>query len=197
MTDTIIDLMRHGEPEGGRAYRGHNIDDSLSEKGWQQMWHAVGDSCPWHHIITSPLSRCHAFARALAEDNNLSLEVEDDFKEVGFGSWEGKTPDQIRNDNLKEYEDFYQDPVYCRPPGAEHLDDFIRRTTDTYQKIINEHQGEHVLVVCHAGVIRSIIAHTLHAEPAGMYRIKVTNGGITRIRVNQQGGTLELLNQSL
>ena len=27
MTDTIIDLIRHGEPEGGRAYRGNNIDD--------------------------------------------------------------------------------------------------------------------------------------------------------------------------
>jgi len=35
--------MRHGEPVGGRAYRGHSIDDPLSEKGWQQMWDAVGD----------------------------------------------------------------------------------------------------------------------------------------------------------
>ena len=33
---TRIDLIRHGEPVGGRRYRGQ-IDDPLSEKGWKQM----------------------------------------------------------------------------------------------------------------------------------------------------------------
>ena len=37
MKETTIDLIRHGEPVGGRAYRGHNIDDPLSDKGWQQI----------------------------------------------------------------------------------------------------------------------------------------------------------------
>lgn len=192
MNETIIDLMRHGEPVGGRAYRGHNIDDPLSEEGWQQMWDAIGDQCPWDHIVTSPLSRCHSFARALAEDNGLELTIEDNFKEVGFGSWEGQTPDHIKANNLKEYEDFYKDPVNNRPPGAEPLDEFIKRTTDTYQNIINTHVGRHVLVISHAGVIRSIIAHTLQAKPIGMYRIKVANAGISRITVNQNTGSLQL-----
>ena len=39
---TTIDLIRHGEPVGGRKYRGQT-DDPLSEKGWAQMWAAVGD----------------------------------------------------------------------------------------------------------------------------------------------------------
>ena len=43
-TETIIDLIRHGEPEGGRAFRGHSIDDPLSEKGWQQMWDVLAKS---------------------------------------------------------------------------------------------------------------------------------------------------------
>ena len=37
---TLIDMIRHGEPVGGRRYRGQ-IDDPLSEKGWRQMWAAV------------------------------------------------------------------------------------------------------------------------------------------------------------
>jgi len=32
-TTTTIDLLRHGEPVGGKRYRGQ-IDDPLSEKGW-------------------------------------------------------------------------------------------------------------------------------------------------------------------
>jgi broad specificity phosphatase PhoE len=36
-----LDLLRHGEPEGGRLYRGNLLDNPLSEKGWQQMQASV------------------------------------------------------------------------------------------------------------------------------------------------------------
>lgn len=190
MTTTIIDLIRHGEPVGGRAYRGHNIDDPLSEKGWQQMWDAVGDESPWDHIITSPLERCNAFAEALMDTYQIPCSIENNFKEIGFGSWEGRTPDEIKADNIKEYEDFYRDPVKKRPKGAEPLDKFIKRVVDAYSKVINEHQGEHLLIVAHAGVNRAIIANALQAAPAGLYRINVKNAGISRIKHNELGDTL-------
>ena len=37
---TTIDLLRHGEPVGGRMLRGAT-DHPLSETGWQQMTDAV------------------------------------------------------------------------------------------------------------------------------------------------------------
>jgi len=197
MSETIIDLIRHGEPVGGRAYRGHNIDDALSEKGWQQMWRAIGKQCPWNKIISSPLTRCAAFARALAEENNLNVSIEDNLKEVGFGCWEGLTPDQVKSNNLKEYEDFYKDPVNLRPPGAEPLNEFTARVINSYEKCVSEHTGNHILIVAHAGVIRAIIAHTLLAPAAAMYKIKVSNAGITRIRFDKNTGTLEFINGSL
>ena len=63
--ETLIDLLRHGEPEGGRAYRGHSIDDPLSETGWQQMWAAVGYHKPWEQIVSSPLQRCQLNLHAM------------------------------------------------------------------------------------------------------------------------------------
>ncbi|MGD8743169.1 MAG: histidine phosphatase family protein, partial [Granulosicoccaceae bacterium] len=156
MTDTIIDFIRHGEPIGGRAYRGHNIDDPLSEKGWQQMWDAVGEHCPWSHIVSSPLLRCLDFARALADKHDLSISIDERLKEVGFGEWEGKTPDQIKQQRLTEYSAFYADPVNKRPPGAEDLDSFIQRVTRAYQDIADYYTGKQVLVVAHAGVMRAI-----------------------------------------
>ena len=68
---TVIDFIRHGTPEGGRLYRGSTIDDPLGEKGWQQMWRAVGDLCHWDAIVSSPLRRCLAFAEALGERHGL------------------------------------------------------------------------------------------------------------------------------
>jgi probable phosphoglycerate mutase len=194
--ETIIDLIRHGEPVGGRAYRGHNIDDPLSDKGWQQMRDAVGDHCPWSLVITSPLLRCKAFADELAEKHGLSVSIDERLKEVGFGEWEGKTPDELKQTRLEEYTAFYADPVNKRPPGAEDLGEFIGRVVDAYNDITAQHTGKHVLVVAHAGVMRAVIANVLYAEPLGLYRIKVNNAGITRIRIMERGHMFELHNAS-
>lgn len=197
MTDTTIDLIRHGEPVGGRAYRGHNIDDPLSETGWQQMWAAVGDVHPWTHIISSPLMRCRAFADALAEKYRVPVTIDERLKEVGFGSWEGCTPEQLKTEKLAEYTAFYNDPVNARPPGAEPLDAFIQRVSQAFEDIVTRYSGQHILIVTHAGVMRAVITYVLRTEPAAMYRIKVNNAGVTRIRQHDQRGVLEFLNGTL
>ena len=197
MTETVIDLIRHGQPAGGRRYRGHGVDDPLSEKGWSQMWHAVGNYNDWRHIITSPLQRCQAFAFALGERHGIDVTVESRFKEVGFGEWEGLSHDEIKIGRVTDYQAFLRDPVNRRPNGAEPLDDFIQRVSSAYEEAIERFQSSHFLIVAHAGVMRAIIAKTVHASPAGLYRIKISNGGITRIRETAEGGVLELLNGKL
>ena len=71
-TETVIDLLRHGESIGGRRYRGQQ-DDALSELGWEQMWQSVGGHDAWQQIVTSPLQRCHTFATALGGPNWTSM----------------------------------------------------------------------------------------------------------------------------
>ena len=190
MPKTIIDLIRHGEPEGGRRYRGYNVDDPLTEKGWSQMWNAVGNYDQWDVVVSSPLQRCRAFAEALAEKQNIPMVVEENLKEVGFGSWEGKTPDELKETSLAEFEAFYADPVNNRPQGAEVLEEFIRRVVGVYDKIVEQYSGKQVLIVAHAGVIRALIAHAIDASPAGMYRIEIGNAGLSRIENRGKGDKL-------
>lgn len=197
MTETVIDLIRHGEPEGGRRYRGHGVDDPLSEKGWQQMWNAVGEYRAWTHIMTSPLQRCQQFAHALGERHAIPVTIEQRFREVGFGEWEGLSHDEIKIGRAPEYQAFLQDPVNCRPQDAEPLEDFIQRVNSAYEEMIQGHSGGHVLIVAHAGVIRALIAKTIQAPSAGLYRIKISNGGVTRISQTEKGGVLEMLNGRL
>lgn len=197
MTETVIDLIRHGEPVGGQRYRGHNIDDPLSEKGWSQMWNAVGEYNAWEQIITSPLQRCQAFARALGERHGIEVTVEHRFKEVGLGAWEGLSHHEIKTSKSDEFQSFLRNPVTHRPQGAEVLDDFINRVSSAYDEIVEHSQSKHYLIVAHAGVIRAIIARTIHAPPASFYRIKVSYGGITRIRRTETGEMLEFLNGAL
>ena len=183
--ETEIELLRHGEPVGGRRYRGQ-LDDVLSEKGWLQMWNAVGDRADWQQIVSSPLQRCCAFAMALGERHGLPVKVDARFAEVGFGSWEGRTRQELEADDPGQVARFLRDPVGNRPPGAELLDDFTARVQAGLDDVVQAYAGQRVLLVAHAGVIRSVMAHVLGMPPAVMYRIHVANAGLTRIRTDRE-----------
>ncbi|MGO2393025.1 MAG: histidine phosphatase family protein, partial [Halomonas sp.] len=76
-TATTIDLLRHGEPVGGRMLRG-STDHPLSDAGWQQvkdavMRHTVEGHLPYDAIVTSPLMRCREFALWLGEEFDLPV----------------------------------------------------------------------------------------------------------------------------
>mgnify|MGYP000582633535 FL=1 len=195
MKETLVDFLRHGEPVGGRRYRGDGVDDPLSEQGWQQMWAAVGDPVPWQRVVSSPLQRCHAFALALAERHRLPLRVEQRFREVGQGAWEGLSPDQILQRDPDAYADFHHDPCRNRPPGAEPLDAFGQRVAGALEELFSACPGEHVLVVAHAGVIRAALGYVLQSDPVAWYRTRIDNAALTRFRRGPYGNKLEFHNR--
>ncbi|MBL4712764.1 MAG: histidine phosphatase family protein [Gammaproteobacteria bacterium] len=181
---TYIDVIRHGEPVGGRRYRGNNIDDPLTEKGWRQMRSAMPASPPWQHIVSSPLTRCLDFSKELANSLSIPITVEDNVKEIGFGEWEGKTPDDILAEDSEALNKFLLDPVNNRPSGAEQLDVFSDRVWQAYLNIANQHQDKHVLIVAHAGVARAITANVLKMSLDNVYsRLKIEYGAIIRTAI--------------
>ena len=182
---TYIDIIRHGEPVGGRRYRGYSVDDPLTEKGWTQMRAAVPQSPQWQHIVSSPLKRCLEFSQELANDLQISFCIDDNMKEIGFGDWEGKTPEDILAEDSEALNHFYKDPVNHRPKGAEPLNSFSQRVWGAYQSILEQHQGKHVLVVAHAGVGRAITANILKMSLDDVYsRLKIEYGAIIHSAVD-------------
>lgn len=180
----VIDLIRHGEPVGGRRYRGQ-IDDPLSEKGWTQMRAAVGDHAPWQHIITSPLLRCREFALELAKRHQIRVHEEPRFKEIGFGAWEGKTADELRAADPDIIQRFIRDPQRHRPAGAESLEAFRERVVAAWTDVVQRTEFQQVLIVAHAGVIRMVLRHILDMPLDKLFRIQVGNAAITRIKVDK------------
>ena len=164
------------------------VDDPLSEKGWQQMWDAVGDYRGWQHIVTSPLSRCSAFAEALAARLGVDLTLDARLMEGSLGEWEGRLPDEICTDDPERLFRYKCDPLNNAPQGAEPLAAFYARMGQAWQEILARSPGRHVLVVGHAGTVRMILAHMLGLPYENVYRINVGNAGLTRIRVEWNNG---------
>ena len=192
----LIDLLRHGEPEGGRRYRGCGVDDPLTDRGWAQM-RAVfnGTKPPWTQIVTSPMRRCRDFAEAFAKEHELPFTVQESLREVGFGAWEGRSPDELKSESLEDYLAFYRDPARARPDGAEPLETFVGRVADALESIRQRHEGQHVLVVAHSGVIRAAVIHAMQVPAVALYRLRMPYAALTRLRVDERGLSVEFLNR--
>ncbi|WP_372964843.1 histidine phosphatase family protein [Marinobacter sp.] len=157
---TVIDLIRHGEPEGGPMFRGSK-DDPLSHKGWQQMASAISNSDHWDVIISSPMARCQQFAEQLSGQRQIPLHIDNGLREIGFGEWEGMTAEQVGERYGDHLNRFWQDSINFIPPGGEPVNGFYDRVTRSFNDWQQKLAGQSVLVVCHGGVIRMILADVL------------------------------------
>jgi len=184
---TQLDLLRHGEPVGGSRYRGNGIDDPLSEEGWQQMRETTSAIQGWQAIVSSPMRRCAEFAQWLAEQRGLPMEIHDDLREIGFGTWEGFTRSELRRDRAADYHAFYQDPLNNRPAGAEPLDEFSDRIGAVFDRLLESYRGQHLLIVAHAGVIRASLRHVARVPAIDWYRTAVDYAGLTRFSNDKHG----------
>jgi alpha-ribazole phosphatase/probable phosphoglycerate mutase len=189
---TLVDLLRHGEPEGGNRYRG-SLDDPLSQQGWAQLRAAVAQQRPWDVIVSSPLRRCADFARELADKLDLALEIESDLREITFGEWEGRTLTEIMLSNPQALKRFWRDPVNNPPPGGEPLADCAARVTAAWRAVLQRHAGRHVLIVGHGGMIRLVLQHILEMPLGHIWRLEVPYASFSRVRIYGQGEEASLV----
>lgn len=179
---STIDLLRHGDVEGGRKYRGQ-LDDPLSELGWKQLRATTRKKQNWQHIITSPLKRCAEFAEELAQFHDLPLQIESEFKEVSFGLWEGKTADDLLKTEPGKIKNYWNDPINTTPPQGENLLAFEQRVINGWENILTEFQGKHILIISHAGVMRMILCHILGMPLTELFKLDVGLAKASRIQV--------------
>lgn len=178
---TTVDLLRHGEPEGGQKFRGA-VDDALSLHGWEQMRATVGDYRDWQVIVSSPLIRCAAFARELAERLDRPLEIVPEFVELSFGVWEGRSVADVNATDPLTLARFWRDPVAHPIPGGEPVADFDRRVGRAWNALLERHRGRHLLLVAHGGIIRMVLRQLLEIPVRRIWRIEVPFAAISRIR---------------
>lgn len=181
---TTIDLIRHGEPLGGNRFRG-NIDDPLSELGKKQMDAALGGECHWDLVVTSPMKRCCEYARNLAEKYGVELQVFNEFSEISFGEWEGKTENEIESADSGSVKSFKQDPVNNMPPGAENFIEYQQKVIPAWNRLVAENCGKRILLVGHGGFIRVVISNVLDIPLTNIFRIEMPLASLSRVMIEQ------------
>ncbi len=188
MTDRFLDLLRHGEVQGGACFRGGS-DDPLTGLGWEQMRRATAEAPAWTRIHSSPARRCADFARHLAETCGAPLTLVDAFGERQFGAWEGRAAHQIP---AAELAGFWNDPAVFTPPGGEPFADFRARVLRAWSELETTSEA-HSLLVTHGGVIRVLIAAVLRMPDEAALLLEVPHACLTRIRLPAAPGRPSLM----
>ncbi len=155
-------------------------------------------------IYTSPLKRCQVLANDLKNDlniknqNNFVFKVKKNrkLKEMNFGKWELKKWNQINETQLRKWTDNFV--TECVPDG-ESFEVLNKRVIDFWQNKIESktkiaEPNTIIFVVCHAGVIRSILCHVLQIPLRNAFSISINYGSITKLKTFKTHTQIESVN---
>jgi alpha-ribazole phosphatase len=187
---SFIGLLRHGETEGGRVYRGWT-DAPLTALGWQQMRNSTARLTQWDQIITSPLQRCSSFAKEFAEAHAIPCFEEARLRELHFGQWEGRSAKQILSTAPEALQNFWRDPLAHPPPGGESLEYFQSRVVKAWERLLADHPQQKILLITHGGVIRVLLRYLQQTDLNQLFDIEVKHAAMFGLQM--RGGDLDRL----
>jgi broad specificity phosphatase PhoE len=196
---TRLWFCRHGEVE--EPWVGTFIgttDVGLSPLGRHQAEAIAAylQPAPLDAVVCSPRKRSLDTIAPLARGKGHKLDVRKDLAEMHFGSWEGKTWEQILEldaDHAKQWE---HDPTNTAPPGGESANQFADRVRRGLEEVVTEYKGRSVVIGAHAGTNRGIMAAILGRPYMEMFSFAQDYGCVNAVGWMADGGfgQLALLN---
>ena len=185
-----IYLIRHGETTNASevCFNGH-FDVNLSNQGIKQSQRIAEalKNLPIRAVYSSDLKRTQIGAKYVADEHNLKHIPCKEFRELAFGDWEGLSvaevnrnyPDKLK-ERLKNIEQF-------RVEGGESFFQLRDRVIPKFKEIISNHTCDYIVILCHGGVIRTILAHMLEMSVKNLFRIHQPYSSVNIIQYYKEG----------
>ncbi len=176
--DTVyITLIRHGSTAGNlqRRYIG-TTDEALSPAGREFLENrkSAGNYPKAARVITSPMQRCLETAEILYPD--VIPEVYPEFRETDFGAFEGKTYEELMEDNSLQslYQKWLDSGGTMAFPEGESMEQMKQRCVAGFERLLATLQSDAV-IIAHGGTIMSLLQ--MYATPwRDYYDYQCANG---------------------
>tara|TARA_B100000519_G_scaffold52969_1_gene43646 strand:+ start:1232 stop:1831 length:600 start_codon:yes stop_codon:yes gene_type:complete len=170
-------VIRHTEVQNPNNLCYGNYDISL-KPNYEHKSKIFFENLPndLDQIYSSPSKRC----TDLLDLHNLNFNIHNDLRELDFGDWEGKKWDDIDQTHLNYW---MEDYVNRSPKNGEKMIDLYKRSIEFTYKLV-ELDLQKILLVTHAGVIRSLISEALSINLNQIFNIAVQYDEIYRFQIN-------------
>jgi len=156
-------LARHGQVESRwrNRYVGrtHAPLDNVGERQAEALGRLLLRTPP-ACCVSSPQCRAASTARTAAASLSLEVTYDPDLLEIHFGSWEGKTFEEIQQADPDAVDRWAADPSDFTFPEGESVRAFHERVARAVDRLAAD-PAETVLAVSHGGVIRAALCHLL------------------------------------
>jgi alpha-ribazole phosphatase len=196
-----IYLIRHTQPliELGTCYGQLDCDVTADYVKQFEKISTYFKNKKINAIYSSPLLRCAKLAEDIASLHTpLSVIYKEDLKEINFGEWEGVKWDDIPCEKIDEWNSNRLDFQF---PNGETPAFFHARVTRSLCELTNENQDNNterkIVVVAHAGVIRSILCHYLHIPLAHSTQLSIDYASVSKISLMQNFSKCHFFNSML
>ncbi|WP_167736482.1 histidine phosphatase family protein [Nocardioides sp. 1609] len=156
---TELYLIRHGEAVSNvePVIAGVRSDQGLTERGRRQSAllekRLRAEPLRADVLYVSSLRRALETGEYVARALGLPAQVSDDLHELRPGDADGLTVDEWRA--RAEHEVPPDDPFQPFSPGGESWATFLLRAETTLLGLVDAHQGQTVVAVCHGGVLEA------------------------------------------
>ncbi len=196
---TELFLIRHGETDWNaeRRLQGHT-DIGLNAKGERQaeaLGIALEDQC-FDAVISSDLVRAKNTAQAIAERQNLSVQVDLRLRERCYGAFESLTYAEIGKRYPEDYAAWQARHVDVAPPPGvregESLSQFYDRVLSAVVYWARYYQGKKIALISHGGVLECVYRAAMSMPLETPRNFAILNAGINRL--TYQEGKLALIN---
>jgi len=146
-------------------------------------------------IYSSELKRAANTAEIIAARHNLKVTTCPELREIDFGKLEGLEFSEIHKD-FPDIEQMWlaRNPALAYPDG-ESLADFENRVITFMGRLKSHRQDETVLIVAHAGVIRTLVCRLLELDPKTRWDLRVDMGALSIIETFPEANILCLFNE--
>lgn len=172
-------LVRHGITIGNqeRRYIGQSDDQPLSARGVEDLLHRRdrGEYPRCEAVFASPMRRCIETAKLLYP--MLVPVVLPALTELDFGSFEGKTYEQLKENAV--YRRWIDTGGDSAPPGGESMTEFTMRLHGAIEQMAMQAESSGIrrcAVVTHGGCIMAMVSHFSAMDAADVYEYQVSNG---------------------
>jgi broad specificity phosphatase PhoE len=166
MTETTIYIARHGQSEGNVKDDTKGGNPGLTKNGRDQARALAQQFAPitLDQIFASDLVRAKQTAEIVATGRNLSVIEDSRIRERFFGLLEGATDADLNSKYKQELIKYNELSIeeqmgWTLVEDMESLDEVLSRTIAFFQMIAKAYEGKTVLMVTHANVLLSLLAH--------------------------------------
>jgi probable phosphoglycerate mutase len=167
---TRVYLVRHGATLSTAEDRfSGSADVELSDEGKEQA-RLLGErlaSEPVRHVYASPMRRTLLTAELIAAPHGLSPFADDALREIHHGHWEGVARAEVEQRFPGEFQAWEADPFTYAPPGGESGVRVMARALPAIRRMVEQHDGETVVVVSHKATIRLVLCALLGIDARG------------------------------